>query len=131
MKPQEIIAKEAVDSALKIHRKLGSRLFETVYETVLASELAIKGFTVDRQKTIHIEFEGKTFEEGFRADLWIDNYFIVEVKSIDKLAPIHTKQLLTYLRLAKLPLGLLINFGEETLKESIKRIPNFEYLHKN
>lgn len=113
-----------VDAAMKIHIELGPGLLESVYEILLAKALEKRGFRVKRQVPIHIEFDGVTFDEGFRADLLVEERVIVELKSIEKLAPVHSKQLLTYLRLMKLPVGLLINFGAVTLKEGLHRIVN-------
>jgi iron complex transport system substrate-binding protein len=120
----ETLAREAIDSAFKIHRELGSGLFESVYEAVLAKSLDQKGIRVERQKVISIAYEGMTFDEGFRADLLIEESLLVELKSVEKLAPIHGKQVLTYLRLMRLPLGLLINFGAATFREGVQRIVN-------
>jgi iron complex transport system substrate-binding protein len=99
-------------------------LLESVYEVVLSRALEKRGFRVERQKAIRFEYEEMVFEEGFRADLLIENRVIVELKSVEKLAPVHSKQLLTYLRLMNLPVGLLINFGAFTLKEGLHRIVN-------
>jgi GxxExxY protein len=115
---------EIIDSALKLHRNLGPGLMESVYEAILAKELARRGFLVERQKPVHFEYDGMMFEEGLRLDLLVDGRVIVELKSVEKLAPVHSKQLLTYLRLMKLPVGLLINFGAATLKEGLQRVVN-------
>jgi GxxExxY protein len=113
-----------VDAAMKIHMNLGPGLLESVYEVVLAKELQKRGFKVERQKAVPFEYEGIFFDEGFRIDLLIEGKIIVELKSIENLAPIHSKQLLTYLRLMNLQVGLLINFGASTLKEGLHRIVN-------
>lgn len=118
------VSGDVIDLAIRVHRALGPGLLENVYETVLASKLAEKGYPVSRQHPIGIEFEGTQFDVAFRADLLVDHRLIVEIKSIDRLAPIHAKQVLTYLRLTGHPVGLLINFGGETLKEGIKRLVN-------
>jgi iron complex transport system substrate-binding protein len=99
---------------------LGPGLLETVYEVVLAKMLRDQGLEVERQKTIPIQYAGFTFEEGFRADLLIEGMVLVEIKSVEFLAPVHHKQTLTYLRLLDLPLGLLINFGAPTFKEGCR-----------
>jgi GxxExxY protein len=91
---------------------------------VLARMLERRGFHVERQKPIRFEYDGMVFEDGFRTDLLVDNRVVVELKSVEKLAPVHPKQLLTYIRLMDLPVGLLINFGGETLKEGLRRIVN-------
>ena len=113
-----------VDSAMKIHKELGPGLLESVYEVVLARALEGRGFQVERQKPIRFEYDGMVFEDGFRVDLLIDERVIVEIKSVEKLARVHGKQLLTYLRLMNLPVGLLINFGGGTLREGLQRIVN-------
>ena len=123
-KDKEEIAAILVDCAFRLHRDLGPGLLETVYEVVLAKMLRDQGLEVERQKTIPIQYAGFTFEEGFRADLLIEGMVLVEIKSVEFLAPVHHKQTLTYLRLLDLPLGLLINFGSATFKEGCKRIVN-------
>ena len=110
-----------IDSALKIHRELGPGLLESVYEAVLAREVERRGFRVKRQWPVRIEYDGLMFEEGFRADLVVEARVVVELKSVERLAPVHSKQLLTYLRLMRLEVGLLINFGNATLKEGLHR----------
>ena len=111
-----------VDAALKIHMELGPGLLESVYEAVLARALEKRGFQVERQKIVRFEYDGMVFEEGLRLDLLVEGRVIVELKSVEKLAPVHGKQVLTYLRLMDLPVGLLINFGAATLKEGLQRI---------
>jgi GxxExxY protein len=118
------IAEKILDAAFRIHRELGPGLLESVYEAILARELAKKGFSVIRQQSIPIRFEGMEFDEGFRADLIVNRLVIVELKSVEKLLPVHAKQVLTYLKLMNLKLGLLINFNEAMLKDGIKRIAN-------
>ena len=113
-----------VDAAVRIHQKLGPGLLESVYEIVLASELERRGFGVERQKVVQIEYDGVVFDEGFRADLLVEDQVVVELKSVERLSPVHRKQLLTYLRLMNLRVGLLLNFGEATLKQGLHRIVN-------
>ncbi|MFZ4717032.1 MAG: GxxExxY protein [Chthoniobacterales bacterium] len=113
-----------IDSAMRIHTDLGPGLLESVYEAVLAADLSRKGWKVERQKAVPFEFDGLRFDEGLRIDLLIEGKVIVELKSVEKLAPVHGKQLLTYLRLMNLPVGLLINFGGATLKEGLQRVVN-------
>jgi iron complex transport system substrate-binding protein len=113
-----------VDSAIRIHKELGPGLLESVYEVVLARVLEQRGFHVQRQRAICFEYDGMVFEDGFRIDLLIDEYVVVELKSVERLAAVHGKQLFTYLRLMNLPVGLLINFGGATLKEGLHRIVN-------
>lgn len=121
---KEEVAAIIVDCAYQLHRDLGPGLLETVYEVVLAKMLAERGLKVSRQQAIPIQYAGFTFEEGFRADLLVEDTVLVELKSVENLAPVHSKQVLTYLRLLNLPLGLLINFGAATFKEGCKRIVN-------
>ena len=111
-----------VSAAYSIHEEVGPGVFESVYESVLADILVSQGFRVQRQALIPIRFRGKTYDEGFRADLIVEGRVIVEVKSVERLAPIHKKQVMTYLKLSGLPVGLLINFGGEFLKGNIERI---------
>jgi GxxExxY protein len=118
------IAKEIVDSALRIHTILGPGLLESVYEAVLAHELKKRGLQVERQKPLPVVYEDLRLEEGFRADLIVSGSVIVELKSVEAVAPVHKKQLLTYLRLADKKLGLLINFGEARIKNGISRVVN-------
>ena len=113
-----------VDAAYHIHEELGPGLFESVYEIVLADILASKGFSVQRQVPIAIRFRGKIYDEGFRADLIVEDKVIVEIKSSDRLLPVHKKQVLTYLKLSGLKVGLLINFGGDLLKGNIERLAN-------
>ena len=120
----EELSAVVVDTAFHLHKDLGPGLLESVYETVLAGLLIEEGLTVARQKPIPIRFAGFNFDEGFRADLIIEDCLLVELKSVEMMHPVHAKQLLTYLRLMKLPLGLLINFGGPTFKDGIKRIVN-------
>ncbi len=118
------ISKHIVDAAYKIHSTLGPGLFETVYEVTLAYELKKRGLTVVRQQPIPIEYEGIQFEQGYVADIIVDNKVIVELKSVETVSKIHMKQLLTYLRLADKRLGLLINFGAPLIKDGISRVVN-------
>ena len=113
-----------VDTAFRLHRDLGSGLLESVYEVTLTKRLLHRGLSVTRQQVVPIEFDGLRLDEGFRADLVIEGAIIIELKSVEQLAAVHYKQLLTYLRLMHLPLGLLINFGAPTFKAGIKRIVN-------
>ena len=124
MKNIDEISGDVLDLAFKLHRNLGPGLLESVYEAVLAAKLEQAGYRVARQRPIDIEYEGVRFAAAFRIDLLVDDRLIVEIKSVEKLTPTHGKQLLTYLRLCKQPVGLLINFGGGTLKEGIRRIVN-------
>ena len=118
------IAKVVVDAALKVHRALGPGLLESVYEVVLAHELRSRGLTVQRQLSVPIQYESIRFDEGFRADLVIEQKVIVEIKSVEMAKPVHKKQVLTYLRLADMRLGLLINFGTALIRDGITRLVN-------
>jgi GxxExxY protein len=124
MKDIDEITGNIVDAAYKIHTSLGPGLLESVYEVVLARELEKRGVAVERQKIISFEYDGMRFDEGLRADLLVEGIVVVELKSIEKLAPVHAKQVITYLRLLHLPVGLLINFGAPTVKEGLHRIVN-------
>lgn len=118
------ITQAILDAAFHVHTQLGPGLLESVYEVVLAHELKKCGLHVERQKAIPIQYEELTFEEGFRADLLVEDKVIVELKSVETLAPVHPKQVLTYLRLSGRKVGLLFNFGAARLKDGIERIIN-------
>lgn len=118
------IATIVVDAAFKIHNALGPGLFESVYEAALDLELQKRGLQVAQQVGLPVHYEGVRLELGFRVDLIVDNKLIVEIKSVGMLAPVHTKQLLTYLRLTDLRLGLLINFNVALIKDGIQRVVN-------
>ncbi len=113
-----------VDAAFSIHTMLGPGLMESVYEAVLARALERRGLSVQRQVAVRFEYDGMTFDEGLRVDLLVEGRVIVELKSVERTAPVHGKQVLTYLRLLHQPVGLLINFGAPTLKDGLKRIVN-------
>ena len=118
------IATQIVDAAFKIHTTLGPGLFESVYKTVMAQELVNRGLKVVRQQPIPVVWEDVHMEAGFRADLIVEGKVIIEIKSVEKLAPVHRKQLLTYLRLSGIHLGILINFDTELIKDGIARVVN-------
>jgi len=124
MLKEDEIAKIIVQAALELHRELGPGLLESVYEVIFANLLREKGLEVKRQVPIPISFREMRFDEGFRADLIVDKLVLVELKSISALAPVHRKQVITYLRLANLKLGLLVNFGGELIKGNIERLVN-------
>lgn len=118
------IAGEIVDSAFKLHSGLGPGLLESVYEAVLSRDLQRRGLLVERQKPISFAYDGLHFSDGLRVDLLVEAQVVVEIKSVERLAPVHPKQLLTYLRLMNLQIGLLINFGAPMFKDGLKRIVN-------
>ncbi len=118
------IARIVVDAALHVHRSLGPGLLESVYERILEHELKKRGLTVERQVPVPVIYDGLTFDDGFRADLIVNDLVILELKSIEAVAPVHGKQLLTYLKLTGKKLGLLINFGEVLLKNGTHRVVN-------
>ena len=118
------ISKYIVDTAYKIHVKLAPGLLESVYEQVMYYELVKQGFDVNSQVPIPVEWEGIKMKLGFRADLIVNKKVIVELKSVEHIAPVHPKQLLTYLRLTNCKLGLLINFNEALIKNGITRVVN-------
>ena len=118
------IGKCIVDSAVQVHRETGPGLLETVYEIILVHQLRQRGFQVERQVAIPIEYRGLKFDEGFRADLIVENKVIVELKCVEKLNNAHRKQLLTYLRLTEMHLGYLLNFSESLMKNGITRMVN-------
>ena len=113
-----------VDAALSVHRRLGPGLLESVYELLLARALEQRGLIVVRQYPVSFEYDGIAFENGYRLDLLVDGRVAVELKSVDRLLAVHSKQLLTYLRLAGLQVGLLVNFGEARLKDGLRRVVN-------
>ena len=113
-----------VDTAIYIHKELGSGLLESVYEIILAKLLSRKMLHIQRQVPIPMEFEGEHFDEGFRADLFVEGKVIIELKSVEKITDAHKKQLLTYLKLSHTKLGYILNFGEELMKHGIVRIIN-------
>ncbi len=122
--PLNRITGEIVDAAYELHTALGPGLLESVYEAVLARDLERRGIKAARQVPLSFEYEGLRFSEALWIDILVESRVIVEIKSVEKLAPVHPKQLLTYLRLLKLPVGLLINFGAAHLNDGLKRIVN-------
>ncbi len=118
------VARIVVDVAFQIHKKLGPGLLESVYEAVMMHELRKRGLHVENQVAVPVEWDGVRLDLGFRPDLIVEHCLIVELKSIEAVAPVHKKVLLTYLRLADKRLGLLINFGVELIKTGITRVVN-------
>ena len=122
--PIDEISGIVVDHSIRIHRDLGPGLLESVYETVLAGSLLRHGLKVDRQLPVAIRFDGMVFDAAFKMDLLVQDQLVVEIKSVERLANLHAKQLLTYLRLTGRSVGLLLNFSGETMKEGIRRVVN-------
>jgi iron complex transport system substrate-binding protein len=118
------ITGDVLDAAIRLHKELGPGLLESVYETLLAASLARAGYQVARQHPVDIEFDGIRFPAAFRIDILVEDTLLIEIKSVDRLHAAHAKQLLTYLRLTKQPVGLLINFSGATLKEGFRRLVN-------
>lgn len=124
----EDLARIAVDCGFKLHEALGPGLLESVYEACLFLSLAARGLRVERQKSVPIRYEDVVLDEGFRVDLLVESQLLIELKSTEGHAPVHAKQVITYLRLMDLPLGLLMNFGAATFKEGVRRIANNYYV---
>jgi GxxExxY protein len=120
----DAITKAFIDAALKIHTTVGPGMLESVYESLLEYELLKGGFFVQRQWPIPLIYEDVKLRDGFRADLLVERQILVEIKSVEALAPVHYKQVLSYLRCAELRVGLLINFNEDRLKNGLHRILN-------
>lgn len=123
----EEFAKVCVDCGFWLHKELGPGLLESAYEILLFESLKEKGLSVERQRAIPITFRGRVLSEAFRADLIVENQILIELKSTERSAPVHAKQVITYLRLADLPLGFLMNFGAATFKDGVKRLANQYY----
>lgn len=119
------LTQQIIGASIEIHRGIGPGLLESVYEKLLCYELGKLGLTVEEQVPIPVIYDNKKFTEiGFRADIIVNNQVLIEIKSVEGLAPVHFKQVLTYLRLTDLRIGLLINFNEEILMKGVKRIAN-------
>ncbi len=124
MLPENEAAREVVDAACRIHETWGPGLLESAYAVVLEHELKSKGRTVVRRPAIDIVWEDLHVTEAFRADFIVDDCLIVELKSVERLAPVHAKQVRTYLRLTDMRLGLLVDFGAETIRQGLRRVAN-------
>jgi GxxExxY protein len=120
----EDLARDTVNAAFHLHRQIGPGLLESVYELLLEQRLRQLGLEVDRQMPIDLELDGLRIADAFRADLIVEDRLLIELKSCERFAPVHAKQVLTYIRLMHLPLGLLINFGSEIFREGIRRVIN-------
>lgn len=123
----EDLARTAVDCGFKLHEALGPGLLESVYEACLYQSLTSRGLKLERQKPIPILYDGLVLNEGFRADILVEGLLLIELKATETFVPVHGKQVLTYLRLLDLPLGLLMNFGAATFKQGVRRIANNYY----
>jgi len=113
-----------VDAAFKLHVGLRPGLLESVYQSILVRDLSRRGLYIETERFVSFEYDGMRFDSGLRIDMLVENLIVVELKSVEQLAPVHPKQLLTYLRLLRLPVGLLINFGAARLKDGIRRVAN-------
>jgi GxxExxY protein len=120
----EQLARVAIDCGMRLHKRLGPGLLESAYEIILCEQLQREGLRVERQKAVSIDVDGIRIADAFRVDLLLNGTLVLEIKSVDRLAPVHSKQLLTYLKLLDLRLGLLMNFGQETLRDGLRRIVN-------
>lgn len=124
MKDIDEVSRDVIGLAMSIHRDLGPGLMESVYKTVLAGAIIRMGYSVARQKPIDISYDGMEFAGAFRVDILVDNRLVLEIKSVDQITSAHAKQLLTYLRLLRQPVGLILNFSGATMKEGIRRLVN-------
>lgn len=120
----ETLIQLTFDVGLALHQDIGPGLIESVYERVLADRLSQCGVKVDRQQPVHVNIYGKKYDDAFRYDLLLNDILLVEVKSLEKLGPVHRKQVLTYIRLMNLPFGLLLNFGCAMFKDGMQRVGN-------
>jgi GxxExxY protein len=118
------ISAMVIEECIAIHRELGPGLFETIYETVLVGRLQTRGLKVERQVSVPLIFDGHAFETAFRIDILVEDRLVLEIKAVEQLSKAHAKQLLTYLRILKQSVGLLLNFSGETMKEGIRRMVN-------
>jgi len=118
------IAKIVVDAAFKVHSKLGPSLLESAYQAILCYELMQRGLSIEAETPMPLNYDGITLDIGYRADIIVEHRVIIELKSVEKISDIHKKQVLTYLRVSNLHLGLLINFGAPLIKDGITRVVN-------
>lgn len=129
MRPDQLeaIARDVIDCGFNLHRELGPGLLESAYEALMAEAVRQIGLSAERQVSVPLQYKGVVIDNAFKIDLLVERTLIVELKSVERLAPVHGKQVLTYLRLMKLPLGLLMNFGQATFKDGLRRIANDYY----
>jgi iron complex transport system substrate-binding protein len=120
----ERMATVAVDAALAVHSEFGPGLLESAYEACFARELELRGINYQRQLAVPLNYKGKLIEVGFRADVVIEGKLVIELKAVEQVIPVHKAQVITYLKILKLPLGLLINFNEVLIKDGIQRVLN-------
>ena len=121
---EDILSRDIIAAAIEVHRELGPGLLESSYEECLCHELKTRGITYERQKSLPVSYKDVRLDCGYRLDVVVDNLVIVEIKAVESMLPIHTAQLLTYLKLANFKLGLLINFNTPQLRQGIKRVVN-------
>ena len=124
------LTRDIIGCAIKVHKYFGPGLLESIYEQCLALELVEKGFDVQKQVSMPVEYYNHRFENAYRLDLWVNKKVIVEIKAVEKILPVHEAQILSYMKLSKSPLGLLINFNEKLLKDGIKRFALMEMAEK-
>ncbi len=124
MRAIDEISAIVVDEAIGVHRELGPGLFENVYETILAGRLEARGLCVARQHPVPLTYDGHFFDAVFRIDILVENRLVLEIKAVDQLSKAHARQLLTYLRILKQPVGLILNFSAAIMKDGIKRMVN-------
>lgn len=118
------LSSTVLEEAIAIHKEFGPGLFESVYESVLAGRLRRRGLVVERQVQVNAVFDGETYDPAFKIDMLVDERLLIEIKAVEALSKAHAKQLLTYLRLLKQPVGLLLNFSCETMRDGIRRVVN-------
>lgn len=124
IKEEDKLSREIIGAAIEVHRHLGPGLLESAYEECLCRELAIRNLTFERQKPLAVSYKGVKLDCGYRLDVVVEGLVILELKAVDRIEPIHEAQLLTYLKLSDLKLGILINFNVPILRNGIKRIVN-------
>ncbi len=120
-KRENELAGSVIGAAIEVHRELGPGLLETAYESCLAHEMVLRGITFERQKPVPVSYKTTSLDCGFRVDLLVENLVVVELKTVEKLHPVHSAQILTYLRLTRCKLGLLLNFNVNLVRDGIKR----------
>ena len=120
----ELIATKILDAAFQVHRELGPGLLESIYEACLCDELSQTGIKFERQLALPVQYKGRSLDAGLRLDLFVAGVVIVEIKAVEKVLPVHKAQLMTYLKLTNVRLGLLLNFNQALLKDGIHRVAN-------